>query len=251
MMADNETWDDKTLFERIIQHLDLPPETTRRGFIRFTVGTAVVLPAFSAFAAPAAPLIINEDALGLIVTDSTRCVGCKRCELVCTEFNDGRAQPSLARIKVSRNYNYGPKQQQLGVGRDEAGEFGNFRIMQDTCKQCPHPVPCAMACPNSAIVRDEKTGARVVDVKKCTGCRFCQRACPWEMTTFDEVTSKASKCFLCNGAPECVANCSTGAIKYVAWRDLSRAVPVRTAIMPAVFGRDPRTAGCTACHQIK
>jgi Fe-S-cluster-containing hydrogenase component 2 len=71
------------------------------------------------------------------------------------------------------------------------------------------------------------------------------------MTTFDEATSKASKCFLCNGAPECAANCSTGAIKYVAWRDLSRAVPVRTAIMPAVFGRDPRTAGCVACHQVK
>ena len=250
-MADNETWDDQTLFERIIQHLELPPETTRRGFIRFSVGTAVILPAFSAFAAQAAQLIITEDAEGLIVTDSTRCVGCKRCELVCTEFNDGKAQPSLARIKVSRNYNYGPKGQQMGVGRDGAGEFGNLRIIQDTCKQCPHPVPCATACPNSAIVRDEKTGARVVDVKKCTGCRFCQRACPWEMTVFDEATSKASKCFLCNGAQECAANCSTGAIKYVAWRDLSRAVPVRTAIMPAVFGRDPRTAGCVACHQIK
>ena len=249
-MADNETWDDETLFERIIQHLDLPPETSRRGFIRLTVGTAVVMPVYKVFAAPA-PLIITENAEGLIVADSTRCVGCKRCELVCTEFNDGKAQPSLARVKVSRNYNFGPRGQQLGVGRDTAGEFGNFRVIQDTCKQCPHPVPCATACPNAAIVRDPKTGARMVDVKRCTGCRFCQRACPWEMMTFDEATSKASKCHLCNGAPECAANCSTGALKYVAWRDLSRAVPVRQAIMPAVFTANPKSAGCSACHEIK
>ena len=249
-MADNERWDDETLFERIIQHLDLPPETSRRGFIRLTVGTAVVLPVVRAFAAPA-PLIITENAEGLIVADSTRCVGCKRCELVCTEFNDGKASPTLARVKVSRNYNFGPRGQQLGVGRDVPGEFGNFRVIQETCKQCPHPVPCATACPNSAIVRDAKTGARVVDVKLCTGCRFCQRACPWEMISYDETTSKATKCFLCNGSPECVANCSTGALKYVAWRDLSRAVPIRQAIMPAVFNVNPKTAGCTTCHEIK
>jgi Fe-S-cluster-containing dehydrogenase component len=255
-MADRETWDDETLFERIIQYLDLPPETSRRGFLRVTAGAAVVLPVYSALGAPApAPatsaLYIVENAQGLIVADSTRCVGCKRCELACTEFNDGKASPKLARVKVSRNYNYGPRGDQLGVGRDTAGEFGNFRVIQDTCKQCPHPVPCADACPNQAIVLDAKTGARVVDVKRCTGCRMCQRACPWEMVSFDEDTSKATKCFLCNGAPECVANCSTGALKYVPWRDLSRAVPIRQVSMPAVYTANPRTQGCSTCHEMK
>jgi Fe-S-cluster-containing dehydrogenase component len=249
-MAEQEKWDDQTLFARLIEHLDLPPETTRRGFLRFTVGAAVVMPVYSALAAPA-PIIITENAEGVLVTDSTRCVGCKRCELVCSEFNDGKASHTLSRIKVSRNYNFGPRGQQLGVGRDTPGEFGNFRVIQDTCKQCPHPVPCADACPNSAIVRDEKTGARVVDVKKCTGCRFCQRACPWEMTGFNEDISKATKCFLCNGAPECAANCSTGAIKYVPWRDLSRSVPIRQASFPGVYTANPRTQGCSTCHEMK
>ena len=39
----------------------------------------------------AAPLIITEQAEGLVVADPTRCVGCRRCELACTEYNDGKA----------------------------------------------------------------------------------------------------------------------------------------------------------------
>jgi len=42
------------------------------------------------------PLIIMEQAQGMIVADPVLCVGCGRCELACTEFNDGKAAPSLA-----------------------------------------------------------------------------------------------------------------------------------------------------------
>ena len=56
-----------------------------------------------------APIIIIDNAKGLLLADPSRCVGCLRCELACTEFNDGRAQPSLARIKVGRNINFGPE----------------------------------------------------------------------------------------------------------------------------------------------
>jgi hypothetical protein len=47
-----------------------------------------------------APIVIIDNAKGLLLADPSRCVGCQRCELACTEFNDGRAQPSLARIKA-------------------------------------------------------------------------------------------------------------------------------------------------------
>lgn len=40
-----------------------------------------------------APLIITEQAGGLVVADPTRCVACRRCELACTEFNDGKSSP--------------------------------------------------------------------------------------------------------------------------------------------------------------
>lgn len=238
-----------TVLDRIIEHLDLPSETTRRGFLRVNLRTAAALPVLGALAAGStkSPLIIIDNAEGLVVADTTRCVGCKRCETACTEFNEGRAQPSLARIKVSRNYNFGPRGQQAGMFRG-MGEFGNFRVVQDTCKQCPHPVPCATACPHSAIVLEPKTKARMVDQNKCVGCRMCQVACPWEMMTFDESAGKASKCFLCNGAPECVQACTTGALRYVSWRDLSKAIPIRRGAFPVT--RDYKSAGCGNCHSI-
>jgi Fe-S-cluster-containing dehydrogenase component len=126
------------------------------------------------------------------------------------------------------------------------GTFGNFRVIQDTCNQCRHPVPCATACPSNAIVRDDKTGARVVDVEACTGCRFCQSACPWEMISYDQVTGAATKCFLCAGAPECVQACPAMALQYVPWRDLAGAVPIRQAGSPVK--RDYESAGCLGCH---
>jgi Fe-S-cluster-containing dehydrogenase component len=241
--------DEETLFTRIIEHLELSPETTRRSFLRATMGTAIALPVLSAWAARKSPepVIIVDNAEGLVVSDTTRCVGCKRCELACTEFNDGRTHPSLARIKISRNYNFGPRGQQEGIGRG-MGDLGNFRVVQDTCRQCPHPVPCATACPNDAIALEEKTKARIVDQKKCTGCRMCLRACPWEMMTFDESANKASKCFLCNGKPECVQACPTAALQYVSWRDLSRAIPIRQATLP--MRKDYKSAGCGDCHPI-
>ena len=239
----------ETTFARILEHLDLPPETTRRGFLTVNFCTVAALPVLAAWAVESrtSPLIVVDNAEGLLVSDTTRCVGCKRCETACTEFNEGRAQPSLARIKVSRNYNFGPRGQQAGVGLG-MGEFGNFRILPNTCLQCPHPVPCASACPNQAFVLEGNTKARMVDQNKCTGCRMCQLACPWEMICFDESAGKASKCFLCNGQPECVQACPTGALRYVSWRDLSRATPIRQATLPV--GRDYKSAGCGGCHSI-
>jgi Fe-S-cluster-containing dehydrogenase component len=223
------------------------PGTGRRRFLKSALSAGAALPLYGAWSAllPDSGEVILENAKGMIVADSTRCVGCKLCELACTEFNEGRSQPSLARVKISRNYNFGPRGQQAGFNRG-MGEFGNLRLVQDVCLQCPHPVPCATACPYGAIVMDPKTGARVVDQKKCRGCRVCQRACPWEMTTFNETTAKASKCFLCNGEPECVAVCPTGALRFVSWNNLTKAVPVRQAILPVA--KDYVSAGCSNCH---
>jgi Fe-S-cluster-containing dehydrogenase component len=228
---------------RIAAALDLPPD--RRTFLKVTFASAASMSALGSLAASlgGAPVVILESARGMLAVDTTRCTGCARCELACTEFNDGRAQPSLARVKVSRNYGFGPLGQQAGAGRG-MGEFGNFRVVPDTCLQCAHPVPCETACPSGALVLEPKTRARMVDVSACTGCRLCLQACPWDVIAFDADRGRATKCWLCSGAPECVAACPTGALRYVPWRDLAAAVPVRRATV--VIQGDQ--AACVSCH---
>jgi Fe-S-cluster-containing dehydrogenase component len=188
------------------------------------------------------------NAKGMVVAEPSRCTGCRRCELACSEFNDGKASPTISRIKVSRNLNFGPEGAQTGFWRGQ-GQFGNFRIVQDTCRQCGHPVPCQLACPNGAIEVIGPVNARIVNVSKCTGCKICQAACPWGMTSFDAALNKATKCTLCDGNPECVKACPTGALQYVPWQNKARDIPARW-VVPSYLSTPADVANqCGACHK--
>ncbi|HVO84203.1 MAG TPA: 4Fe-4S dicluster domain-containing protein [Syntrophobacteria bacterium] len=219
---------------------------SRRQFLFLCAGAVTSLAALNTWRVwgADAPIVITDNAKGLLLADPSRCVGCLRCELACTEFNDGRAQPSLARIKVGRNMNFGPEGP-LGGARMQ-GAWGNGLFIQDTCRQCPHPVPCATACPENAIQAAPETGARIVDTSACVGCRLCQRACPWNMIGFDEQSQKATKCFLCQGVPKCVEACPSGALRYVAWRDLTREAAPRAALLVVP---PEKAKGCLDCHK--
>jgi len=239
---------DNRRHEVLAQTLDLTDASlsfSRREFLLITGGMIVAVSALEAKGAKEAPLIIMDQAGGLVISDSTKCVGCRRCELACTEYNDGKASPTMARIKISRNLNFGPKG--LYAGQHSEGNWGNGLVIQDLCKQCPHPVPCANACPNDAIVVRPPTNARVVDLNKCIGCKMCQRACPWEMMSFDSDTNKATKCFLCDGSPKCVEACPSGALAYVAWRDLTDSVPPR--VVPTAIVSPEKAQTCNECHK--
>jgi len=219
---------------------------SRRQFLTISgvsiIGISVLGPSLAR--AGTKPLIIMEQAQGIVVADPTKCVGCGRCELACTEFNDGKAAPALSRIKVDRNLNFGPGS--VFAARQGQGNWGNGLVVQDLCKQCPHPVPCADACPQNAIVVSPRVNARVVDPDRCNGCRICLGACPWDMLSFDPDSSKATKCFLCNGKPKCVEACPAESLSYVPWRNLTNKVPYRlatTAVIPP-----ERAAACQECH---
>jgi Fe-S-cluster-containing dehydrogenase component len=224
------------------------PSFSRRQFLKWSGISVVGISALSPLLAGSAtkPLIITEQAKGIIIADPTKCVGCRRCELACTEFNDGKAKPSMARIKVARNMNFGPKG--AYAGQNGEGNWGKGLITQDLCKQCPHPVPCANACPNDAIILKPPLNARVVDAQKCTGCKMCQKACPWEMMSFDTDTNKATKCFLCKGKPKCVEACPADALSYRPWRDLTDKVPAR--ILTAAVIAPEKAASCNECHKM-
>jgi Fe-S-cluster-containing dehydrogenase component len=236
----------KEILESGFGPLSLDPSCSRRQTLKWGGLSIIGLSVLGSGLAQGAvkPLIIMEQAQGLVVADPMKCVGCGRCELACTEFNDGKASPSLSRIKIDRNLNFGSD----GVldWRVGKGNWGDGLIVQDLCKQCPHPVPCANICPENAIVAVPPGQARTVDLEKCTGCKVCLKACPWEMISFDPDTRKATKCHLCEGTPKCVEACPAGSLSYVPWRDLTDRTPPR--VTNTVQLLPDRSAACQQCH---
>jgi Fe-S-cluster-containing dehydrogenase component len=58
--------------------------------------------------------------------------------------------------------------------------------------------------------------------------------------------TKATKCTLCNGNPECVAACPTGALKYVPWADKTKDVPPRIVVPMTI--QSAVADSCAKCH---
>ncbi len=149
--------------------------------------------------------------------DEKKCAGCKLCEVVCSEVHEGYASTVTHRNRVVLR----PLLEFVGLSGLTANAPGYPQTLSPTifaefsenhfCRQCISP-ECMDACPENAIYVDQRTGARVVDPKKCTGVGECVDACQFDMIHINPETDIAVKCDLCGGDPQCAAWCPTGAI---------------------------------------
>lgn len=122
-----------------------------------------------------------------------KCTGCRVCELACSLKHTGEFNPARSRIQV--------------MGFDEVF------CLPVMCYQCDRPY-CMEVCPAGAITRDEDTGVVRVSQERCVGCKMCVVACPFGNIVVSSDEKKAAKCELCDGEPECVAFCTTGALQF-------------------------------------
>ncbi len=131
----------------------------------------------------------------VLYVDYDRCNGCELCALHCSFAKTGTFNPRRSRVQV--------------IGWEEKGLF-----VPALCQHCVNP-PCAPACPESAIIKDAKTGTVAIDYATCKDRFSCIPACPYAAITIDPATKRIIQCDLCGGDPVCAKVCPIGVIQYI------------------------------------
>ncbi len=160
---------------------------------------------------------VPADARGLLY-DSTLCIGCQTCTLACQRANGMPIEKSV------RMVNGAPYDFPLDTSSDartviklhEKGDRWAFMKMQ--CMQCLEP-SCTKACMLGSLQK-RQYGVVTWDGIRCTGCRYCQIACPYHVPKFQwhEAFPKIVKCDLClerkdkKGVPACAEVCPREAV---------------------------------------
>ena len=124
-----------------------------------------------------------------IARDYANCSGCRRCEIACSLYHEGRIWPEASRIRIF-----------MLVPTLEIPHL---------CAQCDD-APCIPSCPVEALSINDETGAIMVDKDKCTGCGNCIDACPGRVPVIHPTEKYALICDLCGGDPQCVKVCQEG-----------------------------------------
>jgi formate dehydrogenase iron-sulfur subunit len=208
----------------------------------------------------------TSDSMATLI-DTTRCVGCRSCQVTCKQWNGLQGQ------KTSLPGEGLGLQSPRALGAEtfvvltyaelpDARAPGGLRYVSTKrqCMHCDDPA-CASACPVTALHKDA-SGAVTYDADKCLGCRYCMWACPWGVPTaeWSSMAPRIRKCTHCadraaqpapserNGKPlsdeektrfvaaqaipACVKQCPANALKFGKKADLLQEAHARIARHP-------------------
>jgi len=162
-------------------------DLTRRNFLKFTSAAGALGVAGAAQRVRASvPKSEMEDWYGVLV-DTTVCIGCRKCEWACKDYNKLPNQPiEKYDDKSVFDHMRRPDSETYTVvnAYDDPNNPEKPYYVKVQCMHCLEPA-CVSACIVGALTKDEKTGAVVYDAWKCIGCRYCMASCPFQIPTYE------------------------------------------------------------------
>ncbi len=167
---------------------------------------------------------------GMLI-DTTRCMGCRGCQVACKQWNDLPAEldPNEGPgwdIRNTGSYQNPPALSaytwtMIEYREIEEGDRFFWHFLKRQCMHCEHPA-CVSACPVEALQK-LPDGPVVYNEGKCIGCRYCMFACPFGVPTFQWDKSfkpLIRKCNFCADRlasgyePACAKTCPSQAILF-------------------------------------
>lgn len=167
-----------------------------------------------------------------VLYDSTKCIGCRLCEMACNKTNN-LAQPEidfrdlrvLAKKRRTDLTTHTVINQYLPYARDARMKNEPVHV-KTQCMHCNKPA-CVSACIVNALIKTPE-GPVKYDASRCIGCRYCLIACPFQIPVYEfdkPLLPLVQKCTLCghripDKLPACVDVCPQEAMIFGRREDL-------------------------------
>ena len=129
--------------------------------------------------------------------DVTTCIGCKACQVACSEWND-------IRDEVGNNVGVYDNPADLTAkswtvmrfSEVEQNDKLEWLIRKDGCMHCADP-GCLKACPAEGAIIQYANGIVDFQSEQCIGCGYCIAGCPFDVPRLNPEDNRVYKCTLC------------------------------------------------------
>jgi formate dehydrogenase iron-sulfur subunit len=173
---------------------------------------------------------VREPVAGLAkLIDTTKCIGCKACQVACMEWNDLRDEIGTC----VGHYENPADLTEHSWTLMRFAEYENpqrngdleWLIRKDGCMHCADP-GCLKACPAPGAIVQYSNGIVDFHEENCIGCGYCITGCPFDIPRISKRDHKAYKCTLCSDRvavglePACIKACPTGALVFGTKEDM-------------------------------
>ena len=183
-----------------------------------------------------------------IFIDTTRCTGCRGCQVACKQWNK---LPALKTSQTGSHQNppdLSFETYKVVRFREHRGADGKpvWYFFSDQCRHCIEP-PCwesgvEMQNVEGSILKDEQTGAVIyTDLTEKLDFEEIRGACPYDIPRKSQNGGLIAKCNMCidrvsNGLlPACVKSCPTQAMNFGDYEDMVKLAEERLKAAKAKF----------------
>jgi formate dehydrogenase iron-sulfur subunit len=161
--------------------------------------------------------------------DTTKCIGCKACQVACMEWNDLRDDIGTNVGAYQNPHDLTASSWTLMRFAEVENTKGDLEwlIRKDGCMHCQDP-GCLKACPSPGAIVQYANGIVDFHEENCIGCGYCITGCPFNIPRISKKDHKAYKCTLCSDRvavglePACIKACPTGALVFGSKEDMKQ-----------------------------
>jgi formate dehydrogenase iron-sulfur subunit len=159
--------------------------------------------------------------------DTSKCIGCKACQVACMEWNDLRDEIGTNTGAYQNPHDLTASSWTLMRFAEVENTQGDLEwlIRKDGCMHCQDP-GCLKACPSPGAIVQYANGIVDFHEENCIGCGYCITGCPFNIPRISKRDHKAYKCTLCSDRvavglePACIKACPTGALVFGTKQDM-------------------------------